>query len=78
MSKILVLKNDRVGDLANSLKGINSLLNENRDKQIEIILSEISKDLTFLFKIKNVKISYLKYSLNFFDKVKLFLKVIQR
>ena len=76
MSKILVLKNDRVGDLANSLKGINSLLNENRDKQIEIILSEISKDLSFLFKIKNVKISYLKYSLNFFDKVKLFLKVI--
>ena len=76
MSKILVLKNDRVGDLANSLKGINSLLNENRDKQIEIILSEISKDLSFLFKINNVKISYLKYSLNVFDKVKLFLKVI--
>ncbi len=76
MSKILVLKNDRVGDLANSLKGINSLLNENRDKQIEIILSDISKDLSFLFKIKNVKITYLKYSLNAFDKVKLFLKII--
>jgi len=76
VSKILVLKNDKWGDLANSLNGINSLLNENRDKQIEIILSEISKDLSFLFKIKNVKISYLKYSLNFFDKAKLFLKVI--
>ena len=76
MSKILILKNDKWGDLGHSLKGINSLLNENRDKQIEIILSEISKDLNFLFKVKNVKISYLKYSLNFFDKVKLFLKVI--
>ena len=76
MNKILVLKNDRVGDLANSLKGINSLLNENRDKEIEIILSGISKDLSFLFKIKNVKITYLNYSLNIFDKVKLFFKVI--
>ena len=76
MSKILVLKNDKWGDLANSLKGINSLLNENRDKQIEIILSDISKDLSFLFKIKNVKISYLNYSLNIFDKAKLFFKII--
>ena len=59
MSKILVLKNDRVGDLANSLQGINSLLNENRNEQIEIVLSDISKDLSFLFKVKNVKISYL-------------------
>ena len=75
MSKILVLKNDRVGDLANSLRGINSLLNENSDKQIEIILSDISKDLSFLFKIKNVKITYLNYTLNFFDKIKLFFKV---
>ena len=48
MNKILVLKNDRVGDLANSLKGINSLLNENSDKEIEIVLSDISKDLSFL------------------------------
>ena len=76
MNKILVLKNDRVGDLANALKGINSLLNENKDKQIEIILSDISKDLSFLFKIKNVKIAYLNYSLNIFDKVKLFFKVV--
>jgi len=76
VNKILVLKNDRVGDLANSLKGINSLLNENKDKQIEIILSDISKDLSFLFKIKNVKITYLNYTLNIFDKAKLFFKVI--
>ena len=76
MNKILVLKNDRVGDLANALKGINSLLNENRDKEIEIVLSGISKDLSFLFKVKNVKITYLNYSLNIFDKVKLFFKVV--
>jgi len=76
VNKILVLKNDRVGDLANALKGINSLLNENKDKEVEIVLSGISKDLSFLFKIKNVKITYLKYSLNIFDKIKLFFKVI--
>jgi len=76
VSKILILKNDKWGDLGHSLKGINSLLNENRDKQIEIILSEISKDLSFLFKIENVKITYLKYSLNIFEKVKLFFKIL--
>ena len=76
MSKILILKNDRVGDLANSLRGINSVLYENRDNKVEIVLSDISKDLSFLFKLKNVKITYLKYSLNFFDKVKLLLKII--
>ena len=75
MSKILILKNDKWGDLGHSLKGINSLLNENKDKKIEIILSEISKDLSFLFKIENVKITYLKYSLNIFEKVKLFFKI---
>ena len=76
MSKILILKNDRVGDLANSLRGINSILYENKDNKVEIVLSDISKDLSFLFKVKNVKVTYLKYSLNLFDKVKLFLKII--
>jgi len=47
VSKILVLKNDRVGDLANSLKGINSLLNENRDKEIEIDATEKVIDPSF-------------------------------
>ena len=49
MSKILVLKNDRVGDLANSLKGINSLLNEKNEKEITESYNELKK---MLFKFK--------------------------
>ena len=75
MNKILILKNDRVGDLFHSLDGINSILHENKDSEIEIVLSHISKDLSFLFNINNVKISYLPYHLSIFDKFSLFLKI---
>ena len=74
--KILILKNDRVGDLFHSLNGINAILNDNKDSQIEIILSPISKDLSFLFYSNNIKISYLPYHLNILDKFRLFLKII--
>ena len=36
MNKILILKNDRVGDLFHAAKGINSILNEHKDCEIEI------------------------------------------
>jgi len=75
MNKILILKNDRVGDLFHSLDGINTILHENKDSEIEIVLSHISKDLSFLFNINNVKISYLPYHLSIFDKFALFLKI---
>lgn len=75
MHKILILKNDRVGDLFNSLKGINAIINDNPNSKIEIILSPISKNLSFLFNIKNLSISYVPYRLNLIDKIKLFLKL---
>ena len=74
--KILILKNDRVGDLFHSLNGINAILNDNKDSQIEIILSPISKDLSFLFYSNNIKISYLPYHLTILNKFNLFLKII--
>ena len=49
MDKILILKNDRVGDLFNSLDGINAILEDNPNAKIEIILSNISQKLSFLF-----------------------------
>ena len=76
MHKILILKNDRVGDLFNSLGGINAIINDNPDAKIEIILSQISKNLSFLFNIKNVSVSYFPYRLTLNDKIKLFLKLI--
>ena len=39
MNKILILKNDRVGDLFNSLNGINAILKDNPNTKIAIIFS---------------------------------------
>jgi ADP-heptose:LPS heptosyltransferase len=44
MNKILILKNDRVGDLFNSLDGINAIIQDNPNAKIEIILSHISQN----------------------------------
>ena len=74
--KILILKNDRVGDLFHSLDGINAILNENKNSKIEIILSPISKDLSFLFHADNIKISYIPYHLSILNKFRLFFKII--
>ena len=57
--KILILKNDRVGDLFHSIKGINSILSTHKDYKIEIILSNFSKDISFLFNLKNLKAVFL-------------------
>ena len=76
MNKILILKNDRVGDLFNSLDGINAILKDNPTAKIEIVLSQISRKLSFLFNINNVTVSYLPYHLNFADKFRLFIKIL--
>ena len=54
--KILILKNDRVGDLFHSLKGIYSIIESNLNNNkcdIEIVLSNYSKNMSF----NNKKIS---------------------
>mgnify|MGYP006081771175 FL=1 len=76
MNKILILKNDRVGDLFNSLDGINAILKDNPNTKIEIILSQITHKLSFLFNIENVTVSFLPYHLSFADKFKLSLKIL--
>ena len=75
MNKILILKNDRVGDLFNSLDGINAIIKDNPHTRIEIILSQISRKLSFLFDIQNVTVSIIPYHLKLSDKFKLFLKI---
>tara|TARA_B110000003_G_scaffold249762_1_gene262338 strand:+ start:261 stop:1262 length:1002 start_codon:yes stop_codon:yes gene_type:complete len=76
MNKILILKNDRVGDLFNSLDGINAILEDNPNTKVEIILSQISQKLSFLFDIDNVTVTFLPYRLSIFDKLKLFFKIL--
>ena len=72
MKNIIIFKNDRLGDLFHSLNGINNIMNEHKDDNIEIYLSNYSKSFSFLFDKTNVKINYLNYSLSLIEKLKIF------
>ena len=63
--KIVVLKNDRGGDLFISLKVISSLKNEYKD--ITIFLSELNFGFKFLF--SNFKIKKINYNLSIINKI---------
>ena len=52
--KIIVFKNDAVGDLTQSLKAINNILDIHKNKTIEIYLSERSKKFSFLMNNNNI------------------------
>lgn len=70
--KILIFKNDRGGDLLNSIQSISSLLNNKND--ITIFLSNYNYSFSFLFKNANVK--KINYNLNLFDKIYLIFFII--
>ena len=69
--KIIVFKNDAVGDLTQSLKAIKNIANTHKDKIIEIYLSERSEKFNFLINDGNVKFKRLNYDLNIFEKINL-------
>ena len=72
MSKILILKNDRAGDLFTSLKLISSIV---RDfDNTKIYLSELNFSFSFFFKKSNVK--KVNYNLSVLDKIKILFDVI--
>ena len=50
--KIIIFKNDRLGDLLHSVPAIINVIEQNPDKKIIIFLSKISKNFYFLFKKK--------------------------
>ena len=45
--KILIFKNDRLGDLMHSIEGINAISVSNPDKKVIIYLSKISEKFFF-------------------------------
>ena len=51
MEKIIILKNDRVGDLFVSLSAINLILNKHQDKEIHIYLSKLNYKCKMHFRI---------------------------
>ena len=69
--KIIVFKNDAVGDLTQSLKAIKNIAKTHKDKIIEIYLSERSEKFNFLINYENVKFKKLNYDLNIFEKINL-------
>lgn len=70
--KILILKNDRVGDLFTSLKLISSL--DNKNNTIKLYLSNLNTNFSFLF--KNFKIKTLNNKINIYDKFKVFFDLL--
>ena len=71
--KIIIFKNDAVGDLTQSLKAINNIINSHQNKIIEIYLSERSEKFNFLINNNNVKFKKLNYDLKIIEKLKLIL-----
>ena len=72
MSKILILKNDRAGDLFTSLKLISSILKDLDDAKI--YLSELNFSFSFFF--QNYKVKKINYNLSILDKIRILFDVI--
>ena len=72
MTKVLVLKNDRAGDLFTSLKLIATLIRDK--KKVTIYLSNLNYAFSFFFKKANIK--RLNYNLSIINKFKIFLDIL--
>ena len=69
MGKVLILKNDRVGDFITSIKSINLILNKHRSQEIIIFLSKINYKFNFIF--SDLKFNIFNYDLKFLEKIKI-------
>ncbi len=77
VEKIIVFKNDAVGDLVQSLNAINNIIDFHKKKQIEIYLSERSEKFRFLINNENIVYKKINYDLSFIEKIKLLFYLIQ-
>ena len=72
--KVLILKNDRTGDLFVSLKAINRIINKHKNQNIIIFLSNINHKFNFLF--PSIKKKIISMRLDFIEKIKLFFYIL--
>ena len=70
--KIIIFKNDAVGDLVQSLQSINNITKKNSEDEIIIYLSERSKNFSFLIEKKNINVKILNYNLSLSEKIQIF------
>ena len=71
-SEIIIFKNDATGDLTHSLRAINNIITNNKDKNILIYLSERSKKFSFLINNKNITFKIVNYNLTLIQKIQIF------
>ena len=68
--KVLILKNDRTGDLFVSLRAINKIINKHQKQKISIFLSKINHKFSFLF--SNIEKKIISMDLSILEKIKIF------
>jgi ADP-heptose:LPS heptosyltransferase len=73
--KILILKNDRVGDFFHSLRNIEHLRNHFSEHITDIYLSEINVRFASVLSQSKLNIMQVNYNLSFIEKFNLFLKL---
>ena len=72
VKKIVVLKNDAIGDTMHSIPCINEILNLHSKDEIFFFLSKRNEVTYSFFKKKNTKLRVFNYSLNIIEKIKIF------
>ena len=72
--KVLILKNDRTGDLFVSLKAINRIINKHKDQNIIVFLSNINHKFSFLF--PSIQKRIISMNLTFIEKIKIFFHIL--
>ena len=75
--KILILKNDRVGDFFHSLRNIEHLRNHFSEHITDIYLSEINIRFASVLSQEKLNIIQVNYNLSFIEKFNLFLKLFR-
>ena len=75
--KILILKNDRVGDFFHSLRNIKLIKDFYSNHKIEIYLSKINIRFSSVFNSKELILQEVSYNLSTLEKLKLFYKLMQ-
>lgn len=72
--KVLILKNDRTGDLFVSLRAINRIISKHTNDDISIYLSKINHKFSFLF--PQIKKKIISMDLGIFDKINIFFYIL--
>ena len=71
--KIIIFKNDAVGDLVHSLPAINNIISKTKNNNITLFLSQRSKKFSFLIDEENINIKFINYDLTIKDKLNILL-----